>query len=461
MYCVIVGDIIQSKSLDLQTTIESRTKINRILEIINNKYAGSILANFGLVRGDAFEGVLFSQQYAPKIMLDIIKSVYMEQQIRVRLSAVMDDLSIVSSNRNDADGKAFHIAVQKIDELRQNKSDHWFQVSMVTNTIAQPLVDGLLSLITALTKEWTEKQANVVWAMMECSNQQNLVSKKLDVAPSVVNKQLKAAQYEAFHEAWSNLEQFFIDYEEESITPQKNQPSYTTYYSIARRKNKLRDYSTAIKYFCQSLALAIDRFGENNPNLVPIYNGLSEAYLEQLACNNIPDAQKYTLQIEAKKTITLSLACQESLPKARLEFAQTLNLFGNYYLEMEDYEAALKYYFDAMQVVENSCGPNHPLVFTCNNNIAIAYKNKKDYETALMYYRKDLEYAEQNLENDPMSFADSLHNVGLCYYDMGKTEDALPLFEKELDILTSSLPAKHEYIIDTQHIIGKLKGQTE
>lgn len=459
MYCVIVGDIIQSKTLDQQRSIESRNKLGQILERINNKFEDSILANFGIVRGDAFEGVLFSQQFAPQIILEIIKSVYVDQQIKVRISAVMDDLSVVSSNRDEADGKAFHTAIQKIDELRQNKSDHWFQVAMVTNSIDQPLVDGILMLITALTREWTEKQTNIIWTMMECFNQQNLVSKKLDISPSVVNKQLKAAQYDAFRESWNNLEQYFINYDELSINQPNVQPSYTTYYSIARRKIKLRDYSTAITFFRKSLELAIEKFGEENPNLVPIYNGLSQAYLEQLVSNNISDDEKSCLQQEVEKIIAMSFACQKTLPKARLEYAQTLNIRGNFYLEIRCFSEAVECFFKAIEVVENCCGNNHPLIFTCNNNIAIAYKEQEKYDEALLYYKKDLTHTETNQKSDPLGYADSLHNMGLCYFDMGDYEKALPLFQKELEILIDTLPAKHDYIIEAQEIIEKITNQ--
>ena len=175
MYCVIVGDIIHSKSLDFNQREYDTAAIEAILERINSKYQNNIMASFGIVRGDAFEGVLFSQQYVPEILQDIIRSCWKERHIKVRISAVVGELSSVSSDRNKADGPAFHKAIQEIEDMRAEKSDHWFQVSMLTNTIAQPLIDGLLSLLTALTKEWTEKQRELVWAMSDVSNQKNLV----------------------------------------------------------------------------------------------------------------------------------------------------------------------------------------------------------------------------------------------------------------------------------------------
>ena len=185
MYCVIVGDIIRSKSLDQERRNESTDAITRILDQINSKYENSILANFGIVRGDAFEGVLFSQQTAPKIIQEIIMGLY-EENVRVRISAAVGELSVVSAERNKADGPAFYSALNRIEELRKVDSDHWFQISMLIDSMAQPLVDGLLQILTALTKGWTQKQAKVVWTMIRCENKQSLVSEKLGRSESVV-----------------------------------------------------------------------------------------------------------------------------------------------------------------------------------------------------------------------------------------------------------------------------------
>lgn len=178
MYCVIVGDIIRSKSLNFETREDDTSAIERIMEQINAKYVESIMASLGIVRGDAFEGVLFSQQYAPKIIQELIRAFYEERHLKIRVSAVRDELSSVSTDRNKSDGPAFYRAIQEIEKMKDENSDHWFQVSIITNTIAQPLVDSIMQLLATITKKWTEKQREIVWTMSDVTDQQNLAGKK-------------------------------------------------------------------------------------------------------------------------------------------------------------------------------------------------------------------------------------------------------------------------------------------
>ena len=204
MYCVILGDIVQSRTLDPAVRGQVTQRIKSALGAINAKYADSILAEFGLVRGDAIEGVLFAQRDAPQIMQEMMKAVYPVNKTKIRMSAVMGALTVVSSDRNAADGPAFHMATEQIEALKKQNSDHWLQVSFHTNTIAQELVEGLVGLLTALTRRWTERQREIVWAM-DAHGQQNIVSKKLRITPAVVSKQLKAADYREYALAWQSL----------------------------------------------------------------------------------------------------------------------------------------------------------------------------------------------------------------------------------------------------------------
>ncbi|MCL2811145.1 MAG: SatD family protein, partial [Clostridia bacterium] len=243
MYCVIMGDIVHSKLLFVESKGLAAKQIKEILDDINVKYANYILAEFGLVRGDAFEGVLYTQRFAPQIILEIIKSVYKINGTIMRFSAVMDTLTVVSSDRNMANGPAFHEALEQVDTLKKKKSNHWLQVSFVTDTIAQEMVESIIGLLTALTKKWTDQQREISWAMDEYG-QQALVSKRLGIAPSIVSRQLKAANYSEYSLAWKSLEAYLEKAEEASIPKEVDkEPGYTVYYSVAKRKFEQRDYA--------------------------------------------------------------------------------------------------------------------------------------------------------------------------------------------------------------------------
>ena len=446
MYCVIVGDIIRSKSLDLERRNESTDAITRVLDQINSKYENSILANFGIVRGDAFEGVLFSQQIAPKIIQEIIMGLY-EEDVRVRICAAVGELSVVSAERNKADGPAFYCALNRIEELRKADSDHWFQVSMLIDSMAQPLVDGLLQILTALTKDWTQKQATVVWTMIRCENKQSLVSKKLGIKPPVVSRHLKAAQYDAYQAAWTGLERYLIELEEKSISaPDSNVPTYTTYYSLANRKSEQEDFMTAVAFYKEALVLALEEFGKDSPNLVRIYNGLTNAYLELLQNNilSVDDRREYLELIE--EYIQAAFSCQQTLPRNRIEYARTIALKGDYFTLHKEYDDALTQYLEAIRIMEYCDCPEPSWIFECYNNMAILYGKQGDEQKSLEAITTALKYAERNKESAPITYAAALHNLGMLYSTLNNTEKAICFLNSALKLYTSMLPAKDRRI---------------
>jgi len=316
MYCVIMGDIVHSKPLFEENKGAAAKKIRTLLDSMNVKYAEYILADFGLVRGDAFEGVLFSQRNAPQMIQEIIKSMYQMEKTTVRVSAVMDELTVVSGNRDEANGPAFYAAIEQIDKLKKQKSTHWLQASFITKTMAQGMVESVVDLLTALTKRWTDRQRQIAWAMDE-HGQQAIVSKRLGITPAAVSKQLKAAYYDEYSLAWKNLTDYLTNAEEDSISEKpKKKSGYTAYYSVAMRKSEQRDYAEAIPLFKKAIELAKNELGDSDPPLSSIYNGLAASYIE---------TEEYE---EAEKALAISLQLQEPLPKARWAYARTKDLSG-------------------------------------------------------------------------------------------------------------------------------------
>ncbi len=232
MYCVIVGDIINSKEIVGQERREAVSRaVKGVFSSINARYRDSLLADFGVVRGDGFEGVLLEKHLAPKIIQELIKGFYLADKTCVRVAAVVGELSLVSSDRNECDGPAFHRALELLETLKANKRSCWQRIAFFAGGSAQPIIDSQLLLLGALMDGWTERQREIVWAAEECGSN-TLAAKKLGIKPSVVSKQLKAANYAEYRMAWDSLRQYllFIDEAEKAAEKQSNYPAY---YSLA------------------------------------------------------------------------------------------------------------------------------------------------------------------------------------------------------------------------------------
>ena len=209
MYGVIVGDIVNSRSIDNEVRNEITLQAKDTFERINSEYSDCLLAQFSMVRGDSFEGVL-SKRYssATKIVQDIIKAFYRVERTVVRICIALGELSFVSSTLNETDGPAFHKAVDILTMMKKTGNSHWLQVSIDINGIESPLIHSYMELLSALTRRWSDKQREVVWAVQENKGYQKAVGEKFGIAYSVVSRQLKVANYEIYCNAWDNLTEY-------------------------------------------------------------------------------------------------------------------------------------------------------------------------------------------------------------------------------------------------------------
>lgn len=446
VYCVIVGDIIKSREIDADTREKLLWAAKDVFDRINTEYISSLMATFGMVRGDAFEGILLTQYQAPAIVQEIIKAFYHVEKTTVRVSVVMGQLATTGIDRNEADGPAFHKALADLEEMKDRKSDHWLQVSFDTNSLAQPIIESQLRLLTALTEGWTDRQREIAWEMESRSMQQKLVGKSLGISSSVVNKQLKAANYEAYRLAWKGLEDYLIAIEEQNVAnnhePTKN---YASYYSVALRKYKQYEYYEALPLFKKSLTLAIKDLGNDNPQLVSIYNLLAETYAWILKFD------------EAEKAINESMRLQEKLPKARLKYAETLQNNSIIYYNKNDYIRAEEYSIKALEIAQNTLNEAHPFIGIIYNDLASIYMKQGDFERALSAYSKALDISERFKDNDPIEYAVVKHNIAMCYYNRGDFKSAIPFEEEALEIFEENLPPKHKYMRESQKILVSLQ----
>jgi len=304
MYCVIVGDIVNSRTLGYETRERITHAAKSMFDRINASYADSLMAPFGLVRGDAFEGVLITQYHAPQIVQDIIKEFYRVDKTVIRICVVLGQLTVTGHDRNEADGPAFYKALDTLTKMKEVGSNHWLQVSFDIGEFGQPLVESNLKLLAALTERWTDKQREIVWATEKHNGYQKPVGQEFGIAPSVVNKQLKAASYAAYRQAWGSLTEHLIAMDELAVENRSIfEPSYVPYYNIALRKMKQRISPEVLQLLEKSLELAKEELNDNDPQLIHIYTNLASLYSE------------YAEYGKAKAAIDESLRLQESMPK--------------------------------------------------------------------------------------------------------------------------------------------------
>lgn len=360
MYCVIVGDIIHSTKIDPGIRKMVTTALQDTFDRINTDHIGSLMATFGMVRGDAFVGIVLSQCHAPNIVQDIIKAAYNVERTKMRVSVALGQLTIISDDRNIVDGPALHTAFSNLEKLKQRKSDHWLQVVFDMGSLSQPLIDGHFALMTALTKDWTDKQHEVVWAMEKYSGRQNVVGKMLSIPPSVVSKQLKAANYKAYRKAWEGLTDYLMTMDEYVVGDKPIiEKSYVPYYNAGLREgDNQKKFTTALSYFQKALEMAKNKLDKDDPMLIPIYNKLARTSLH---------AEQYE---DAGTFIDEAMNLHEKIPKERLlhneipaiAYATTLHNIALYHYKTQNHEQVSSYAEEALTLYKDKLPSTHEYI---------------------------------------------------------------------------------------------------
>ncbi|CAF1431343.1 unnamed protein product [Adineta steineri] len=138
------------------------------------------------------------------------------------------------------------------------------------------------------------------------------------------------------------------------------------------------------------------------------------------------------------------------------EKATYYNQLGLVHLYQGDYEKAIWYYEEALEIQEKTLPSNHLDLALSYNNIGGVYNKKGEYSKALLYYEKALAIRQKTLPSDHINFAQSYNNIGCVYDYMGEYEKALSYYEKALEIRRKTLPSNHPDLAASYNNIGSV-----
>ncbi|CAF1359252.1 unnamed protein product [Adineta steineri] len=132
---------------------------------------------------------------------------------------------------------------------------------------------------------------------------------------------------------------------------------------------------------------------------------------------------------------------QKLLPSNHLLLATSYSNIGSVYNNKGDYATALSFYEKALEIKQKSLPSNHPSLTISYNNISGVYNNMGDYSKALTFYEKELEICHETLSSHHPLLATLYNNIGGVYKDMREYSKALLSYEKALEIRHESLPS--------------------
>ena len=125
-----------------------------------------------------------------------------------------------------------------------------------------------------------------------------------------------------------------------------------------------------------------------------------------------------------------------------------------YAAELGDPQAALSL-SDAVNLLDETLGPDHPRTLASRNNLAHAYRSAGRLKEAIDLYERTLEDRERLLEPDHTDTLASRNNLAHVYRSAGRLKEAIDLYERTLEDRERTLGPDHP---DTLASRGGLAG---
>ncbi|MBO4565836.1 MAG: tetratricopeptide repeat protein, partial [Bacteroidales bacterium] len=140
----------------------------------------------------------------------------------------------------------------------------------------------------------------------------------------------------------------------------------------------------------------------------------------------------------------------------RASGTKALYNMGIAYWMMADYDNALKYQGEALELRKATLGMNHLETAQSYNDIGILYYEMADYESASQHFETALAIRRTLYGEEHPDLAESLLNIGQVYFQQGYLDKALEYYEKSLAIRDKALGETHPDVAYCYSSIGNV-----
>ena len=135
------------------------------------------------------------------------------------------------------------------------------------------------------------------------------------------------------------------------------------------------------------------------------------------------------------------------------------NELGAFLLESACYDEAEPLKRRALEICEQSYGPDHPAVAAALNNLALLLQDTNRRSEAEPLFRRALEISERHGLGHP-HVADALNNLARLLHDTNRRSEAEPLCRRSLEISEQSHGPNHPKVATALHNLGALLKDT-
>jgi tetratricopeptide (TPR) repeat protein/predicted Ser/Thr protein kinase len=211
------------------------------------------------------------------------------------------------------------------------------------------------------------------------------------------------------------------------------------YYSLAF-------YDEAFVHHERALALRLELFGPDHPDVAGSYNNIGGVYHKKAEYDKALEYYRKSLAILLKQ-----------LGPDHPHVAASYNNIGLVYNKKGEYDKALEYYQKSLAIKLKQLGADHPKVALSYHNIGGVHNNKGEYDKALEYYQKSLAIYLKQLGPDHSDVGGRYNNMAYSLDALGKVKEARDRMEKALAIYQKALGDEHQDTINAKNALETLK----
>lgn len=259
---------------------------------------------------------------------------------------------------------------------------------------------------------------------------------------------------------------------------------------LALTISDLGDYSRAIVYYEQALAIDRCQHGEEYAHVASTLNNLGMAWSELGNYNKAIQKLEQAMNIDQKlygeehpsvagemHNLAWIWYCLGEHNKAVQYYDRALVIFRRVYGEenyrvattlmnlgllwenLGDYEKAIDCYRQSLSIKIKVYGDEHPDVAICLNNLGSAWHNLGDNEKALKYYNLAMSIDKQIYGDNHQSVARNLNNQGSAWHGLGQLKKAADYYQQAFEIYRELYGDEHYDVAICLNNLGVVWGE--
>ena len=239
-------------------------------------------------------------------------------------------------------------------------------------------------------------------------------------------------------EAAAVLEDVVVD-----VLESKNDLRMDQLYLLANLS--LAEFDLAVYVGRALLAVAIEEYGPDHPDVGGSYNNIALVLQKQGKLEEAVEMNKKALAIRTK-----------ALGKEHLFVGAAYNNIAVVLKKQGKLAEALEMFKKALAIKIKALGEEHPDVGMTYNNIAVVLKDEGRLEEAMEMHLKALAIRIKALGKEHPDVGRSFNNIAIVLEAQGKPDDSLQMYENALAIRIKAFGQEHPDVGDTCYNMAQL-----